>query len=278
MSKQTERLYDEEEIGAILKRTAELSKGQRPENRDGLSLGELKELAVEAGLNPDHVARAAVELSGSRPLKVQSDIFGGPLNFSTEIDLRVNVSQDAWEKMLPVIRTTFDNSGVVQERKDIREWTGSGRSRCQVSLHDGPQGSRLSVFWSDTVMAVPMFIPTILSAILSLPILFEELGFGLEGIPVYILIVSFFFMLSRFAVSAVKKNQSAKFEQLGRDLSRIALESEHEVRSPVHEQGATETTAVDPPKNPVEIPTDEFGTEESGDEHQIGERSRPSNS
>ncbi len=98
------RLYSESEIGAILKRTAELSKDVDSQNADGLSLEELKQLASEAGLNPELVVRAATEFSLGTSFVEKPDIFGGPLSHSSEIELAVEIDQDTWESMLPVIR------------------------------------------------------------------------------------------------------------------------------------------------------------------------------
>ena len=59
------RVFSEQEIGAILKRTAELSKeaaGDRSSDA-GLSLEEIQALAADAGLDTQLVSRAAAELT-----------------------------------------------------------------------------------------------------------------------------------------------------------------------------------------------------------------------
>jgi hypothetical protein len=218
------KLYSEEEIGAILKKTAELSKGRYQESREGLSLQELQELAAEAGLNPDLVSRAAAEVAGTRLAPAQENLFGGPLSFASEIDLGVPVSEETWELMLPLIRAFFNDPGIVQDRKGVREWTGNGRSGSHISVHESPGGSRLTLFWSDPREMIPLFMPTAFAAVLSPAILFESMGMGLIGIPIYILIVSTFFMMSRFGVKAVKKRKAEKMGKLGRELASVALQ------------------------------------------------------
>ncbi len=56
------KLYSEKEIGAILKRAAELSMSEVGSNAGGLSLEELQLIGREAGLDPDLILKAASEL------------------------------------------------------------------------------------------------------------------------------------------------------------------------------------------------------------------------
>jgi len=53
------KLYNEKEIGAILKRAAELSQDESGTNAAGLSIEELQQVGSEAGLDPDMILRAA---------------------------------------------------------------------------------------------------------------------------------------------------------------------------------------------------------------------------
>lgn len=58
------RLYDEREVGKILERATELQRQEpaRAAEGGGLSLEELEEIALEAGIDPRHLRQAAVEL------------------------------------------------------------------------------------------------------------------------------------------------------------------------------------------------------------------------
>jgi hypothetical protein len=58
------RLYDEREVGKILERATELQRQEpaRAAESGGLSLEELEEIALETGIDPRHLRRAAVEL------------------------------------------------------------------------------------------------------------------------------------------------------------------------------------------------------------------------
>lgn len=220
------RLFSEQEIGAILKRTAELSKQADRGVQDGLSLEEIQQLAADAGLDPALVSRAAAEISSPGAGETKSDLFGGPLAYSTDVDLDIDVDEEAWESMLPAIRAAFNDPGTVSVREGTFEWTGTGgdNKKAHVHIRKTASGTRLHVFWSQMAMAIPFFVPTFVSLFISLPIVFEELHLGPAGIPVIALIVGAMFMLSRFGVTTMRKHYIRKIDRLSKDLSMVAYE------------------------------------------------------
>lgn len=65
-----DKTYNEDEVAKIFKRAAELESIQTdsydsPDGRTGLHLDELSQIAIDAGLDPENVRRAAAELSAS---------------------------------------------------------------------------------------------------------------------------------------------------------------------------------------------------------------------
>lgn len=62
MDSKDTRLYDDEEIGAILKRASQIQGGLKPETETELSLEELETLASESGIAPRFVKAAATDL------------------------------------------------------------------------------------------------------------------------------------------------------------------------------------------------------------------------
>ena len=168
------KLYSEKEIGAILKRTAELSKGQQRDESAGLTLAELETLAAEAGLDPTLVSRAAAELGTTRTDDRKLDFFGGPLKYSHSVDISAEVSEETWERMVARVRQHFGEPGVVSTRTGVREWTAGGKKKAQATLFKLEGGSRLDLFWSDVTSAIPVFLPTLYAAVLSPVFIFEE--------------------------------------------------------------------------------------------------------
>ncbi|MCZ6705279.1 MAG: hypothetical protein O6942_05205 [Bacteroidetes bacterium] len=281
------RLYNEKEIGAILKRTAELSKDADVENSDGLSLEELKQLASEAGLDPELVVRAATEFSVGSSKPEKGNFFGGPLSHSREIELDVEVDHDTWESMLPVIREHFKDPGIVQNRAGAFEWTRNrwdDGTKGHVSVQKIKGGSRLHVFWSETALGALLFSPTFLSLFFAPMILFKKMGLGLEGIPIWALIVATFFFLGRFGVMSIKKRNVLKIDELGKKLAQIArrgIVSEHsrlKITTAGEKLDRSAESELDSTRKPVptgtteragpsiDIPDDEFeDRNESGD-------------
>jgi hypothetical protein len=93
------------------------------------------------------------------------------------------------------------------------------------------------VYWSQTAMAIPFYIPVMLAFMFSIPILFQDLNLGVVGIPVMALVLGSFFMLSRFGVTSMRNRKAGKIDKLASDLSRIAYEG-HMARSAVVVDGA----------------------------------------
>ena len=222
------RHFSEQEIGAILKRTAELSKQADRGVQDGLVAWRR---SSSSRLTPGWIRTLlpAQRPRSRRPLRQspKADLFGGPLAYSTDVDLDIDVDEEAWESMLPAIRNTFHDPGTVSVRDGTFEWTGTGgegNKKAHVHIRKTPSGTRLHVFWSQLPMAIPFFIPTLMALFVSLPIVFEELHLGFAGIPVVALVVAAMFMLSRFGVTTMRKRYIGKIDRLSKDLSMIAYE------------------------------------------------------
>ena len=62
------RIYNEEEIASLLERTAQLQADDATADKlssQGLSLSELEGIASEAGLDPEYLHRAAIEIEST---------------------------------------------------------------------------------------------------------------------------------------------------------------------------------------------------------------------
>lgn len=101
------RLYDEEEVGRILKRATELHQEEpsRALQRGGLSLGELQDIAREAGIDPQHLRRAALELdSGGEERSFWDKVAGDQLTLAQETVLPGELDDDGFERVVVVIQ------------------------------------------------------------------------------------------------------------------------------------------------------------------------------
>ncbi|MGD2154994.1 MAG: hypothetical protein PVG79_17145 [Gemmatimonadales bacterium] len=113
---ETRRRYGDEEVGLILKRAAELQR-QEPSlaaEGGGLSLGELEEIAAEAGIDPRYLRRAAEEIdTAAVPLHGEGvdRLIGAPLILHFERTLTGELPEDRFESLLPDIQDAAEGYG-----------------------------------------------------------------------------------------------------------------------------------------------------------------------
>jgi len=113
---ETRRRYGDEEVGLILKRAAELQR-QEPTlaaEGGGLSLGELEEIAAEAGIDPRYLRRAAEEVdTAAVPLPGEGvdRLIGAPLILHFERSLAGELPEGGFESLLPEIQDAAEGYG-----------------------------------------------------------------------------------------------------------------------------------------------------------------------
>lgn len=223
------RVYDEEEIGRILKRAGELSRIESPDPTVGLTLDEVKELGTEFGIDPALIARAAMESGRDGLREDEFNIFGGPMSVSREIVLEMEVDDAEWEEMLVHIREEFADPGTVSVRNGTYEWTGQDKkSKAHVTVRHQDERSYLSVFWSSESLAVVPFIPVFAGVPFTILAVFEGLGLtGAMGVMTWLLLTFAIFMVSRSIAVTIKKRRARQIEKL---ISRLERTSERTER------------------------------------------------
>lgn len=239
------KLYNEKEIGVILKRAAEMSQDESGPNAAGLSIEELQQVGAEAGLDPDLIIRAAAEMQqGSTRRK--RNVLVGPTNYSNDFVLEGEVDAATWEEMLAAVRSTFKDPGVVSTRENVFEWTSQSETeKAQVTALNSGGKTKITLFWSEPVLVLPMVIPTIIGTIISLPITFEALELtGLAAVAVVLSTFLTLLTLGRFVVNRITDQQVAKLKQLETSLDLIA--SKKALRSARKQAARTETDTTGP--------------------------------
>lgn len=158
------RTYSEKEIAALLERTAQLQAEQAEavdRHREGLSLSELEAIASEAGLDPQFLHRAALELehSAGKPLGKNKT------NTHIRVDrvLPSDLSDEEWEDIIFALRRRFDTDsldlsglgtygrGKVEQIGRSREWRHSSMSGVQTSVLFRPHRNGTSMEISQLV-------------------------------------------------------------------------------------------------------------------------------
>ncbi|MDR3692228.1 MAG: hypothetical protein P4L46_22795 [Fimbriimonas sp.] len=115
------RLYNEKEVSEILRRASSSRLGGDPSDSGGISLGELKEIGAELGLDPEQISLAAQEM------KSDSAARSGPFGARIVLDRTMDgeVSTDDWLGMVAVMQRFHKDSGAVTQRGMNYDWAGS---------------------------------------------------------------------------------------------------------------------------------------------------------
>ena len=174
-----ERRYGEEEVGLILKRAAEA--GVRSE---GLTLAQLREVAAEAGLDPDAVESEARTLDVRTSLH-ENPLVGGAVAPQFEQLVRVPLGDGDFSEIQLAIRRAMGRQGRTAAELDGLEWSArdafGGR---YVSVRPSGDGTLVRVLGNFRDGAFGLFLgggtmtSMIALAVLKKTGLLATLGFG----------------------------------------------------------------------------------------------------
>jgi hypothetical protein len=141
-----DRRYSDEEFALILRKASELQEGgaKPPALRTGMSIEEIKSIAVEAGIDPDKVAQAASLLSRSDPPGTAVRLFGGPSSYHLEHTTQGEISQEDLGRLLDVIRKATKHQGQGSHVLDALEWKTIGEPS-QIHVNVTPRGGETTI-------------------------------------------------------------------------------------------------------------------------------------
>ena len=135
-----ERRFTEEEVAEILQNAAELEHSDKTLSRSssGLTLSELNEIGREAGISPEALRRAVSRLSV--PDQRMRTMVGLPIGVGRTVELGRTVSDAEWDRLVVLLRETFDARGVIKNEGSFRSWNNGN---LQILLEPGASGHRL---------------------------------------------------------------------------------------------------------------------------------------
>ncbi|GAB5534497.1 MAG: hypothetical protein Rubg2KO_07460 [Rubricoccaceae bacterium] len=254
--------YDRSEIGAILKKAAENSSTDTSEIPAGLSLDELRQIASDAGIDPDQIARAVAEVEGESS-KSERTFWGGPFSFSSQVIAEGEIGSGEWEEMLISIREFFQSKGEVTSRESVREWSSpwGTTNSAQVTARTDHGKTKISVGWNGPLTAVPFYIPVPLVAIASVFFASEFLELtAVPGVAFALLATGFTFLAGRWALRRHLATGFKKLQHLVARLDRIASRENPQPEGLLNQMGQIQMQAerTDPI---LQIPEDEDGNE-----------------
>lgn len=138
--------FDEQQVGAILKRATEIQSDLSPETTStGMTLPELQRIASEVGIEAHVVEQAARELQSAKPAAT------GSANSRTyDCTVEGIVTDDAWDDIVTRLREFVGRPGTSTVQGNTREWAG-GWDIGHVTLTATTRGDKTRFrMWIDT--------------------------------------------------------------------------------------------------------------------------------
>ncbi len=139
----TDRRYTDEEMSEIFRRATEDTPQPAPQSpgATGMSLAELQEIGVEAGIPAEQVALAARSLD--QPVAVgpvTHRMLGLPLAVADDAELGRQLTDEEWDQLVVLARDLFSARGRQSQDGSFRQWTNGN---LQVLLEPSGTGHRL---------------------------------------------------------------------------------------------------------------------------------------
>jgi hypothetical protein len=143
-----DRRFNDEEVALIIKRAAELQQTEQvaSEPSTALTLGEVEQIAKEAGIDPMLIRRAALSLDSPSTVNRPSIWAGAPTRLVFERVVDGEISPEAFETLVDEIRRSLNDNGMPSVLGRSLAWTSSyrgGRRRSvgrQIDVNIVPRG------------------------------------------------------------------------------------------------------------------------------------------
>lgn len=156
--------YGDKEIAKILKRASQLQRAEpaRPDP-SGLSLAELEDVALEAGIDVANIRRAAAELGRPIDGSLGAKLLGAPLALRLERVLTGELPADAFDLLVPILQTSTNGTGQASQVGNSLTWSSSGgnnsrRLQVLVAARNGETVIRLEESSADVALALHLGI------------------------------------------------------------------------------------------------------------------------
>lgn len=113
-----------------------------PAESGGLTLDDLRHVALEAGIDPARVAHAAATLDARRRAAPVRRLLGLRIGMSRVVDLPRAPTDREWEQLIAEFRTTFGATGVATSSGGLRDWS---HGDLHISVEPTEHGEQLRV-------------------------------------------------------------------------------------------------------------------------------------
>jgi len=139
MPQKDDRRYTDQEFALILRKASELAKDRPgPAGRSGgLTLSQMQDIAGEAGIDPELVARAA-SLFSTQGTSLAAKIFGGPGSYRVVESVPGEIPKEELGRIVETIREVLNSQGQAEEVLGGLEWKTTTEVT-KVSVHVSPR-------------------------------------------------------------------------------------------------------------------------------------------
>jgi hypothetical protein len=209
-----ERRFTDREVREILKRAVESRPSQALVKHEGLSLGELKAIGEEVGIDPARLEEAARSVVVGKRTDV-NPLIGVPTVLDFERKIEGEFDPDDAPEILAVIRRWMGEQGEISEIRGSLEWSAksdTGSRYVTVSAKDGTTTVRSSANLSNA--AVLGFVPGgalgFFAAIAGTAVYFKE-G-ELAGLILGLTILPLLYWVTRIVLGRFSSSESRKLQ------------------------------------------------------------------
>jgi hypothetical protein len=208
------RRYSDREVGIILQRALEpTAYGEHPEGADeGLSLVQIKEIAVEVGIDPARVEMAATSLL--EPEAAPANLYAGiptTLQLQTTLPAR-ELDPERLPEILTLIRSVQHRQGVTGSEFGSLEWRARDALGARyVSVIPTPEGIRVRVLGN---FRDGLFLTTAVAGTLGLAagaVILDGLGLGAWGLPILAAAAA---LPPRFVYRLLRRREDSRLRQV----------------------------------------------------------------
>ena len=130
------RRYGDREIAKILKRAAAMQR-RTPARPDpsGLTLAELEEIAVEAGIDPENLRLAAAEVSSGSDDSLETKLLGAPLSLRLERSMAGELPPRLFGNLVPLLQAESGMTGQASTVGNTLTWASTATGNHVRSLN-----------------------------------------------------------------------------------------------------------------------------------------------
>lgn len=142
------RTFSKEEARQIFADAAERQQELVREADDHLTLDELEESALAAGIDPAHVRAAAEHLVRPAHSSAQRSFLGVPVENRRSVTLPFQVGDEEWGRIVVELRSVFGKRGLASDVGAIREWVSDANehnSPIRVTAEPEGEATRLTI-------------------------------------------------------------------------------------------------------------------------------------